>query len=120
MDNPFERLEPRNHDLEDHNTAAMFNTADEMELRLEGKEVRDSIRDELWSRGFKRPVIFHSNARDRFDRLVDPDATPLPLQGYAVISIFYTYTRLNIDILVSSFLLFVQSVGEGRRVPRPY
>ena len=51
-------------------------------------------------------VVPHVNTVKKWDYRIPPQQNAL---GYAVISIFYTYTRLNIDILVSSFLLFVQS-----------
>ena len=73
METPFSRLVPNNNPG-DHDTAMMFNCADEMELRLEGKLVRDKIRDELWSRGFKRPKASALNCQDRFNCLVDPES----------------------------------------------
>ena len=65
----FDGQDPTPHDHQQNGIAT--------EMRNEGKLVRNRLRDELWSKGFRRPSESDKNKnvvrRDKYNRVVDPD-----------------------------------------------
>ena len=49
------------------------NVVEETELRNEGIVLRNQLRDELWSKGFRRTSEGKVSRRDKYNRVVDPD-----------------------------------------------